>query len=507
MSDHGKDKVNADVHSSPQSIDVEIGPSDEINISNRELELERAVNNYVPDTDAEKRFVRKLDLIMMPTLWFMYILAYIDRQNIGNAKVAGMYADLQLTDEQYAMLVSIFFIGYLICEVPSNLLLTRSKPSWYMSCLMVGWGTICALMGVVHNYSGALAIRFFLGAIEAGFFPGVLFLMTCWYKKSEIGKRFSIFYTASVSSGALSGLLAGAITGNMEGVAGIRGWRWLYIIEGCVTVAAAVGVKFIILDFPENTSRFSPEERQLAIVRMAYDRKTTAARGAMHLTHWQALKAAVADPRTYIFIVLAIMDLASCTISYFIPTIVQTQMGFTSVIAQYMTIPIWMVGFVFLIILSFTADRSRDRRWHITACLGLCFVCTIVSITVSNTKVLYAMLCLYIAGLYAALPLILTWTSETIALPSEKRAVVVALVNSIGNLSSVYGSRLWPSTDAPKYTKGFAVVGTFTGFGAILAATIPILLNYLPKEGQTKAEKAILEREQAILGVVRPSDV
>lgn len=405
------------------------------------------------------------------------------------------------------MMLSIFFIGYLICEVPSNLLFTRSKPSWYMAGLMFAWGTICALTGIIQNYSGALAVRFFLGAIEAGFFPGVLFLMTCWYKKSEIGKRFSIFYTASVCSGALSGLLAGAITGGMEGVNGIRGWRWLYIIEGCITVVAAVGVKFIILDFPENTHRFSAEERQLARVRIAYDRKTTASRNTMRLTHWQAIKAALADPRTYIFIILAIMDLGSCTISYFIPTIVKTQMGFTSVVAQYMTIPIWMVAAVFLLVLSFTADRSRDRRWHISACLGLSFVCTVVCVTVSDTKVLYAMLCLYIAGLYTALPLILSWTSETIALPGEKRAVVVALVNSIGNLSAVYGSRLWPSTDAPKFTTGFATVGAFTGFGTILAGTIPILLRFLPTEGQTRAEKAILEREREVLDVVRPGEV
>ena len=104
------------------------------------------------------------------------------------------------------------------------------------------------------------------------------------------------------------------------------------------------------------------------------------------------------------------------------------------------------------------------------------------------------MLCFYIAGLYTALPLILNWVSETIALPGEKRAVVVALVNSIGNLSSVFGSRLWPSTEAPRFTTGFVTVGAFTGFGAVLAASISILLHFLPKEGQTKAEKAILER-------------
>lgn len=266
----------------------------------------------------------------------------------------------------------------------------------------------------------------------------------------------------------------------------------------------ALCLKFVLLDFPENTKRFSIEERQLAVVRMIHDRKTTATRHGMRLTHWQAVKAALSDARTYIFMVLFVMDLGSCTISYFIPTIVKS-MGYTSVMAQYMTIPIWMVGAVFLIVLSYTADRTRDRRWHVAGCFTLSFVCTIVCIAVSNSKVLYAMLCFYIAGLYTALPLILNWTSEVISLPAEKRAVVVALVNSVGNLSAVYGSRLWPASDGPAFVKGFATVGAFTGFGALLAAGIPVLLHYLPKEGRTKAEREILEREQEFLEGVRPA--
>ncbi|KAK2756356.1 vitamin H transporter [Colletotrichum kahawae] len=422
-----------------------------VNLAEHELELEQA----------------KLDMYMGPTLWFMYILAYIDRQNIGNAKVAGMGADLNLNDD--------------FCEVPSNMILTRSRPSWYLPGIMIIWGAICAVMSVVKNYQGMLALRFFLGCIEAGFFPGVLYVMTCWYKKAEIGKRFSIFYTASVCSGAMSGLLAGAITGNMEGVRGMRGWRWLYLIEGVCTIGFAIGLKFILLDFPETTKRFSLEERQLAVVRMIHDRNTTAARHGQSLTHWQSLKAALADPRTYIFMVLFTMDLGSCTISYFIPTIVK-QMGYTSVMAQYMTIPIWMVGAVFLVVLSCTADKTRDRRWHITGCMGLSFVCTIVCVTVSNPKVVYAMLCFYIA-------------------------VVVALVNSVGNLSAVYGSRLWPSTDGPRFVKGFATTGAFTGFGTILAALIPIIFSYLPKEGRTKAEREILEREREFVENRVPGEV
>ncbi|KAK1521071.1 allantoate permease [Colletotrichum abscissum] len=481
--------------------------TEKVTLSEHDLELEQALANYVPDSPEEKALVRKLDLYMGPTLWFMYILAYIDRQNIGNAKVAGMEADLKLTDDQYAMLLSIFFIGYLVCEVPSNMLLTRSRPSYYLPGIMIVWGTVCSVMSVVKNYEGMLALRFFLGCIEAGFFPGVLYVMTCWYKKAEIGKRFSIFYTASVCSGAVSGLLAGAITGNMEGVRGMRGWRWLYLIEGVCTVGFAVIFKFVLLDFPETTKRFSLEERQLAVVRMIHDRQTTAARHGQRLTHWQSLKAALADPRTYIFVVLFTMDLGSCTISYFIPTIVK-QMGYTSVMAQYMTIPIWMVGAVFLLVLSYTADKTRDRRWHITGCMCLSFICTLVCVTVSNPKVVYAMLCFYIAGLYTALPLMLNWTSEVISLPAEKRAVVVALVNSVGNLSAVYGSRLWPSSDGPRFVKGFAVTGAFTGFGTILAALIPVIFSYLPKEGNTKAEKEILAREREFVENTRaPGEV
>lgn len=407
--------------------------------------------------------------------------------------------DLKISDSEYAMLLSIFFIGYLICEVPSNLILTRSRPSWYLPGIMIVWGTVCSCMSAARNYEGMLAMRFFLGCIEAGFFPGVLYLMTCWYKKAEIGKRFSIFFTASVFSGALSGLLAGAITSSMEGVHGMRGWRWLYLIEGVVTVGCAIVFKFVLLDFPETASRkLSLEERQLAAVRMMHDRSTTAARHGTKLTHWQAIKAAFADPRTYVFTLLFVMDLGSCTISYFIPTIV-AEMGYASTTAQYMTIPIWMVGAVFLVVLSWTADRTGDRVWHVAGCLFLSFACTIVCVAVSNATVQYVMLCFYIAGLYTALPLILNWASEVISLPAEKRAVVVAFVNSVGNLSAVYGSRLWPASDGPQFVTGFATTGAFTGFGTILAIAIPFLFKLFPAEGRTKAEREILEREQAQL--------
>lgn len=292
--------------------------------------------------------------------------------------------------------------------------------------------------------------------------------------------------------------MAGAIIGHLDGAHGIAGWRWLFIIEGIITIGFAILAKFILLDFPSNSTRLSLEERQLAVVRILHDKQTTSARHGIKLTFWQALKASLADPRTYIMMLLAILNLGSTTIVYFIPTIV-TAVGYTSTTAQWMTVPIYMTAAAMLIILSYTADRTHDRRWHITGCFVLSFVCSIVCIASSSSQARYVMLCFFIGGLYVALPLILTWITEIISLPAEKRAASMAIANSVGNLASVYGSRLWPSSTGPRYVMGFTVVSVFLGLGAVLAATIPVIVRYLPAEGQTKAEQEILRREEVIV--------
>lgn len=151
------------------------------------VDLDGPNGDYVPDPPREKRLLWKVDLVMIPMLWWMCVLAYVDRNNIGNAKAAGMNDDLDLDDQRYAMLINIFFIAYLLGEIPSNIILTKSRPSLYMPGLMSVWGALVCGMAYVDSYGGILAYRFFLGLIEAGFLPGVLYLMTCWYKRNEIG--------------------------------------------------------------------------------------------------------------------------------------------------------------------------------------------------------------------------------------------------------------------------------------------------------------------------------
>ncbi|KAH8175177.1 major facilitator superfamily protein [Sarocladium implicatum] len=459
-------------------------------------ELSEALRNYTPGSPEEKKLVKKIDLFLMPMLWIMYILNYVDRMNIGNARIAGMGDDLKLTDEMYAWVLSIFFFGYLICEVPSNMILSRSKPSIFLPGIMIVWGALCAVMSVSKNYATMLAFRFILGCIESGFFPGVLFLLSSWYTRAELGKRFAIFYAAAVLSGAFGGLLAGGITSGLHDAHGISGWRWLFIVEGVATVGVGIIACFVLLDYPHNSKHLSQKERELAQIRIMADGLASTNGVTGRLTHWQAFVAAIADPRTYIFIVLFMLDVGAGTISYFIPTITKT-LGYDSIKAQYMTVPIYAVATVVLIFVAWSSDRHIERRWHITSALVLGCVCSVVCAAVQTPIVRYVMICFIASGIWSALPLILSWTSATITLPPEKRAIVLALVNAFGNFSSVYGSRIWPSHDSPAYHIGFGVTAAFLGCGAILAAILPLLCKITAHKG-TAAERAILAGNETV---------
>ncbi|CAE6433525.1 unnamed protein product [Rhizoctonia solani] len=219
----------------------------------------------------EKRLLRKLDL-RMSILIFIYILNYIDRNNAAAARLRGFEKDLGLTRQEFPTLLSILYVGYILMQIPSNIFLNYiGKPSLYLPVCMLIWGMISVLTGITHNFIGALLTRFFLGFVEAAFFPGALFLLSKWYKRDELGLRTAILYCGNLSSNAFGSLLAAGILDGMQGKLGHAAWRWLFYIEGALTMGVAVLAIFILPDFPSTTSWLSPEEKRLAEVRMAED--------------------------------------------------------------------------------------------------------------------------------------------------------------------------------------------------------------------------------------------
>ncbi|VUC24218.1 unnamed protein product [Clonostachys rosea] len=475
------------------SDDASIRPSEtrEGQASSEDRELALALKTYEPDTEEEKRLVRKIDFILLPCLWWMYILAYLDKGNIQ--KLDPSHRDRLLTPRwvEYSLFISVFFVGYFLLEVPSNLVMVRIRPSVYLSIIVFVWGCIVTGMSQAKSLKEFLVGRFFLGCAEAGMFPGALYVLTCWYTKKEVGKRFCIFYTSGCIAPALGGIMAGAIIKSLDGARGMQGWRWLLLVEGLITVFCSGCLFFLIPDYPHNTRRFKPDERRLAHVRIMYDQKVNVVLENSTLTAFQALKAVVADPKTWLFLVLYNLNGTCTTISYFIPTILKT-LGYTKVSAQWMTVPIYITGAVSMLIFSYTSDKTQDRRWHLSLLHLAPVTACLVSLFVTNAVVKYIMMCLFVGGLYTALPLILNWASECISFPNKKRSVAIAFINTFCNLSMLYGSFLWPSADAPRHVLGFATMCSFTGAASILAAVMPLIFPFLPKQPRTQAERDIL---------------
>ncbi|OCF55072.1 hypothetical protein L486_07182 [Kwoniella mangroviensis CBS 10435] len=437
---------------------------------------EGGLYNYVPGSDEEKRLVRKIDRHLLPMLWIMYVFkllewfkadrttSYIDRSNIGNAKVGGMQADLKLSSSDYSLVLSIFFVGYLLNEVPCNMILSRSTPSIFLPTVMVLWGGMSIGAKGVNSLGGMVAFRMVLGLVEAGFFPGVMLLMSCWYKPVEMSKRIALFYTASLVSGAFGGLLAGGIIEGMEGVAGTRGWQWLFIIEGLATVVIACVAYFVLPNYPTTTKWLSDSERELAVARLGTGRDEE----GEHMSHWQAFKIALKDPKTWVFMLIYNVLNSVGTISYFFPTLM-TSLGYKGRKAQFMTTPIYCVALVISVINGWNADRTGQKAYTVIGACLCGIISFIICVTVHNNAVRYTFICFGGAAIWTSVPIFLSWM-VTMFDGREPRAISIALINGVGNLSSVYGSFFWPSSDAPQYVTGFSITTALIGFAAILVA-------------------------------------
>lgn len=220
------------------------------------------VRNLAPEERArlEKVLTRKIDLRLLPMLVLIYVMNYLDRNNIAAARLAGLQdpkseGGIDLTDTQYLTALSILFVGYLLMQIPSNLFLNKiGKPAIYLPTCMIGWGVISAATAGAQSYGGLIAIRFFLGFVEAAYFPGCLYFLSCWYTRKELGFRTALLYSGSLLSGAFSGLISAGITDGLDGARGMRAWRWLFIIEGVITVFIALFAYLVLPNFPRTTS-------------------------------------------------------------------------------------------------------------------------------------------------------------------------------------------------------------------------------------------------------------
>ena len=270
------------------------------------------VKNLSPEErqHRETALVRKIDFRLLPMIILMYIMNYLDRNNIAAARLAGLQDDpskggLALTSTQYLTALSILFVGYLLMQIPSNLFLNKiGKPALYLPTVMIIWGVISAATAGAQSFGGLIAIRFFLGFVEAAYFPGCLFFLSSWYTRKELGFRTAMLYSGALLSGAFSGLITAGIKHGLDGARGLRAWRWMFIIEGVITIFVAFSAYLVLPNFPRTTSWLTEEERQLAVWRLEEDIGEDDWVDSSQQTFFQGLRLAFQDIKMWILVSL-----------------------------------------------------------------------------------------------------------------------------------------------------------------------------------------------------------
>ncbi|KAI9741769.1 MAG: hypothetical protein M1834_000155 [Cirrosporium novae-zelandiae] len=419
----------------------------------------------------EKRLVRKIDFRLLPMIVLMYIMNYLDRNNIAAARLAGLEDDLHLSSTEYQTCVSILFVGYVIMQIPSNLFLNKiGMPALYLPTVMIIWGVISAATGGCQSYAGLVVIRFMLGFIEAAYFPGCLFFLSSWYTRKELGLRTAILYSGSLLSGAFSGLITAGITDGMNGVRGLLAWRWLFILEGSITVVIAFSAYFILPNFPRTTAWLSEEERELAVWRLQEDIGQDDWTGSEAQSFFQGLRLAVLDIKTWMLMIITFCIVASASVTNFFPTVVET-LGYNKIITLLLTAPPYILAFLTVGFTAWHADRSGERYFHIILPLYISVASFILAACTTSLAPRYVAMMLMVPSVYPAYVITLTWISNCLPRPPAKRASAIAIINAVSNCSSIYASYMYPTSAGPRYITAMSV-NCATAFVAIVFATV-----------------------------------
>ncbi|KAK6437668.1 hypothetical protein LTR95_006128 [Oleoguttula sp. CCFEE 5521] len=221
------------------------------------------------DPEIEKRILRKLDWRVVPVLWFLFLVSFVDRGNIGNAKIQGMDKSLHLIGNRYNMAVMVFTLAYVVFGVPANIIFKLVGPK-SLSAMMFIWGFLVMGQGFTRSYAGLVVCRVLMGIFEEGFVPGCAYLIGSYYKRNEFLRRYTVFFSAAIAAGAFNGLFA-TLLAMADGTNGLEGWRWIFIVEGIITSSVSVLAYFVIPELPEKTSMFNAEEQAVLLERLRQD--------------------------------------------------------------------------------------------------------------------------------------------------------------------------------------------------------------------------------------------
>ncbi|KAL4907262.1 hypothetical protein BDW74DRAFT_122383 [Aspergillus multicolor] len=447
----------------------------------------------------EKSMKRKLDA-RCSLFVLIYIMNYLDRNNMAAARLKGLQEDLDMNYSEYATCLSILYVGYILMQVPSNIFINRiQRPSLYIAAVMTVWGLISTLSGVVKNFGGMVAVRFFLGFVEAAFLPGALMILSKWYTRRELTKRNAILFCGNLISNAFSALVAAGVLSNMQGTLGHPAWRWLFWIEGAATMFIAILAGVILPDLPTNTRGFTQEELEVAQLRMTEDvgEADVDAEGS---GPWDGFFMAIKDPKMYIMMFTLTAYVVGLSFNAFFPSLTET-LGFGYVPTLLMSAPPWVFSCIFSLCVAWSSDRYQEKFWHIVIPMLVGLIGFIICMSTLQTAARYVALFLQ-AGSYAGFIVFYSWISTSFPRPPAKRAVAIAMVNAFSQLGNVAGSYVW-DLEENGYRKSYGIVTAMFGVAIVGCAIFKVVLERLNRR---LAEAEVAEEARGA-GAVPEEDV
>ena len=435
--------------------------------------MDAVQNNDNPLTFEEATY-RKVAWRLIPLLLLCYVVAYLDRVNVGFAKLQ-MIDELKFSETVYGLGAGIFFIGYFLCEVPSNIILHKVGARVWIGRIMITWGILSAAMMYVTSPTMFYVMRFALGVAEAGFFPGIILYLTYWYPAQRRGRMTAMFMTAIALSGVIGGPLSGAIMKHAHGINGLSGWQWMFLLEGLPSVVLGVAVIFLLKDRIADAQWLTEDEKALLVRNIAAEDSAKEDHNVLAVMSSGRVWLCAAIYFSYV------MGLYG--VSFWMPSIIKA-MGYADPldIGLISAIP-YGVSVVVMLLVANSADRSGERRWHVAIPGFVGAIGLAMSVVFSKNPVLaVAALTVGLSGIMATLPLF--WSLPTAFLAGAGAAAGIALINSLGNLSGFASPYAvgWlkdatGTTDAGVYLLACGMV-----VGALLTLSVPARLVNTKKD-------------------------
>ncbi|EXJ84550.1 hypothetical protein A1O3_05219 [Capronia epimyces CBS 606.96] len=441
--------------------------------------------------EEEDAVVRKLDRKLVLFLGFLYMLSFLDRSNIGNARIAGLDKDLSLSSSQYDWLLTAFYITYIAFEW-MILLYRVVPPHVYISMCVLSWGLVASLQSLTTSFKELLILRGLLGITEAAFGPGVPFYMTFFYKRSELAYRVGLQISAAPLATSFASSVAWVIV-KVSQNGPIAPWRVLFLVEGFPSIITAVAAWYYIPDSPAKAPYLTARERKVAVWRLQAEQRQSLSHGAASVSGGRRLNikdilSTILDPRSYLTALMFLsVNVSFSSLPVFLPTIINS-MSFSPLTSQALAAPPYLFAFIFVLLVGRYSDKIPDSRSTFLIGAALLSALSYAGIAVAGSlhetigeagSITIRYVAVYGAamGLFASVTLIITWTLNNQATATGK-GTGLTILNVVGQCGPLIGVHIFPKSQGPFYIPGMAVCAAFMALGvAGLAAVLRLVLQ------------------------------